>query len=127
MLWSVDVVELNKRIADISDQDRILADMNKCCLVDPDIFISQSNEFARQFRAAKQEKERLMADGDDDTVPRTRELMETLETLPEFLPAFDGEIFVDLVAKITAEADGTLRFQLKNGLELTETTERSVR
>ena len=53
--------------------------------------------------------------------------METLETLPEFLPAFDGEIFVDLVAKITAEADGTLRFQLKNGLELTETTERSVR
>ena len=127
MLWSVDVVELNKRIADISDQDRMLADMNKCGLVDPDIFISQSNEFARQFRAAKQEKERLMADGDDDTVPRTRELMETLETLPEFLPAFDGEIFVDLVAKITAEADGTLRFQLKNGLELTETTERSVR
>lgn len=127
MLWSVDVVELNKRIADISDQDRMLADMNRCGLVDPDIFISQSNEFARQLRAAKQEKERLLADEEDDTIPRTQELMETLETLPEFLPAFDGEIFADLVAKITAEADGTLRFQLKNGLELTETTERSVR
>ena len=40
---------------------------------------------------------------------------------------FDGEIFTDLVDRITAEEDGALRFCLKNGLELTETTERSVR
>ena len=127
MLWSLDIVSLNQKIADLSDQDRMLADMNKCGLVDPDIFISQSNELARQLRAAKQKKERLLADGDDDTLPRTRELLETLDTLPEFLPAFDGEIFTDLVERITAEGDGTLRFWLKNGLELTEVTERSVR
>ena len=127
MLWSVDIVELNKGIADISDQDRMLADMNQCGLVDPDIFISQSNELARQLCAAKQEKERLMADAGDDTIPNTRELIETLEILPEFLPDFDGEIFADLVDRITAEEDGALRFRLKNGLELTETTERSVR
>ena len=127
MLWSRDIVALNQTIADLSDQGRMLADMNKCGLVDPDIFISQSNELARQLRAAKQEKERLLADGDDDAIPRTRELLETLETLPEFLPAFDGEIFADLVERITADGDGRLRFRLKNGLELTETTERSVR
>lgn len=127
MLWSQDIVALNQTIADVSDQGRMLADMNKCGLVDPDIFISQSNELARQLRAAKQEKERLLADGDDDAIPRTRELLETLETLPEFLPAFDGEIFADLVERITADGDGRLRFRLKNGLELTETTERSVR
>lgn len=127
MLWSQDIVALNQTIADVSDQGRMLADMNKCGLVDPDIFISQSNELARQLRAAKQEKERLLADGDDDAIPRTRELLETLETLPEFLPAFDGEIFADLVKWITAEGDGRLRFRLKNGLELAETTERSVR
>ena len=127
MLWSLDIVDLNKRIADLSDQDRMLADMNKCGLVDPDIFISQSNELARQLRAAKQEKERLLAGEDDDIVSKTRELMETLETLPEFLPVFDDEIFTDLVDRITAEGDGTLRFRLKSGLELTEATERSVR
>ena len=127
MLWSMDIVDLNKRIADLSDQDRMLADMNKCGLVDPDIFISQSNELARQLRAAKQEKERLLTGEDDDAIPRTRELMEALDTLPEFLPAFDGEIFTDLVDRITAEEYGALRFRLKNGLELTETTERSVR
>ena len=127
MLWSLDIVELNKRIADLSDQDRMLADMNKCGLVDPDIFISQSNELARQIRAAKQEKEWLLADGDDDAVPRTRELLETMDTLLEFLPQFDGEIFTDLVERITADGNSSLRFRLKNGLELTETTERSVR
>ena len=101
--------------------------MNKCGLVDPDIFISQSNELAHQLRAAKQEKERLLADGDDDAIPRTRELIETLESLPEFLPDFDGEIFTDLVDRITAEENGALRFRLKNGLEVTEATERSAR
>ena len=127
MLWSLDIVELNKRIADLSDQDRMLADMNKCGLVDPDIYISQSNELARQLRAAKQEKERLLADGNDDIIPRTRELMETLDALPEFLPEFDGEIFTDLVDRITAGENGALRFRLKNGLELNEHTERSAR
>ena len=127
MLWSRDIVELNNRIADLSDQDRMLADMNRCGLVDPDIFIAQSNELAQQLRAAKQKKARLLDDGDDDTIPRTQELIETLETLPEFLPAFDGEIFADLVDRITAEETGALRFRLKNDLELTENTERSVR
>ena len=48
-------------------------------------------------------------------------------SLPEFLPVFDGEIFADLVVGITVDAGNILRFRLKNGLELTETAERSVR
>ena len=63
-------MELNTRISDLSDQDRMLADMNKCGLVDPDIFISQSNELSRQIRAAKQEKERRLTDGDSKTAVR---------------------------------------------------------
>lgn len=127
MLWSLEIMELNKRISDINDQDRMLADMNRCGLVDPDIFISRSNELAQQLRAAKQEKDRILGVEHDDTISQTRELMETLETLPEYLPAFDGEIFADLVDKITVDNGNTLRFRLKNGLELTEAVERSVR
>ena len=127
MLWSLEIMELNKRISDINDQDRMLADMNKCGLVDPDIFISRSNDLAHQLRTAKLEKERILGAECDDTIPRTRELMETLETLPEFLPAFDGEIFTDLVDGITVDSGNILRFRLKNGLELTERVERSVR
>ena len=127
MLWSLEIIELNERISDINDQDRMLADMNRCGLVDPDIFISRSNELAQQLRTAKQEKERILGAEHDDTIPQTRELLETLETLPEYLPAFDGEIFADLVDWITVDNGNTLRFRLKNGLELTEMAGRSVR
>ena len=120
MLWSLDIVELNKQISDIMDQDQMLARMNQCGCVDPDIFISQSNELARQLREAKQKKERLMAEAGDNTIPRTRELLEALETMPEFLSTFDGEIFDDLVDKIMVKDSVTLCFRLKNGLELTE-------
>ena len=61
-----------------------------------------------------------MAEAGDDTIPRTRELLESLETMPEFLPNFDGEIFNDLVDRITVKDSTTLCFRLKNGLELTE-------
>jgi len=127
MLWSLDIIELNKKISDINDQERMLTDMNKCGLVDPDIFISRSNELAQQLLAAKREKESILGAEHDDTILQTWELLETLKTLPEFLPAFDGEIFADLVDSITADSGNTLRFRLKNGLELTETVERSVR
>ncbi len=120
MLWSLDIVEMNKRISDIMDQDQMLTRMNQCGCVDPDIFIAQSNELARRLREAKQEKERLMAEAGDDTIPKTQELLESLETMPEFLPAFNGDIFNDLIDRITVKDGTTLCFRLKNGLELTE-------
>ena len=47
--------------------------------------------------------------------------------MPEFLPQFDEAIFSDLVERITVESNTTLCFRLKNGLELRETIERTVR
>lgn len=127
MLWSEDIIELNKRICNLTDQDHTLSRMNQCGLVDPDIFISQRNELARQLIAAKQEKGRLLAAAGDNSIPKTMELLEMLESAPEYLSQFDGEIFGDLVEKIVAESSTSLRFILKNGLELTEKIERTVR
>lgn len=124
MLWSSDVVALNKQISDINDQERMLAAMHKAGLVDPDIFISQSNDLASRLQAAKREKERLIGTRDSDTRSRTVELLEELESMPDFLPAFDGEIFGALVEKLTVESGGDLRFHLKNGLQLTESVKR---
>lgn len=127
MLWSLNIVELNKRISDITDQNQMLADMNKLGLVDSDIFISQSNDLAQQLTAAKQEKERLIASTHDESIPRTKELLETLESMPEFLSSFHAGIFEELVDQIIAENNDTLHFRLRNGLELTEHIERKVR
>lgn len=96
-------------------------------LVDPDIFISRQNELAEQLRAAKLEKERFLKAEEDQTIQQTQELIEALDAGPDFLDAFDGELFRELVDKIIVESNDRLRFRLVNGLELTEPIERTVR
>ena len=127
LLWSLDIVALNQKIADITRQDRLLAQLKQQGLVDPDIFISRQNELAEQLRAAKLEKERFLESEENQTIQRTQELLEALEAGPDFLDAFDGELFRELVDKIIVESNDRLRFRLVNGLELTEPIERTVR
>ena len=127
MLWSLDVIELNKQISDLISQNQMLATLKQQGLIDPDIFISQSNELTEQLRAVKLKKERLLAVDGDNTIAQTRELMEILNDGPDFLDSFDAELFGELVETIIVESNERIRFRLKNGLELTETIERTVR
>lgn len=127
MLWSEDVIELNKRISNITSQNQLLARLKQQGGVDPDIFISRSNELAEQLRAVKLEKERLLDACRDDTIAQTQALIETIEAGPDLLEQFDGELFGELVDKIIVESNEQLRFRLKNGLELAESIERTVR
>ena len=53
--------------------------------------------------------------------------MDVLEDGPDFLDSFDAELFDALVEKIIVDSNERLRFQLKNGLELTEQIERTKR
>ena len=96
-------------------------------LVAPDIFISRQNELAELLRAAKLEKERFLKAEEDQTIQQTQELIEALEAGPDFLDAFDGELFREPVDKIIVGSNDRLRFRLVNGLELTEPIERTVR
>lgn len=127
MLWSMDIVALNKRIADLSSQDQMLAQLKQQGLIDPDIFISQQSRLAEQIRAAKQEKARLLDTEEDTTLRDTQDLLDTLDSGPDFLDAFNGELFGELVEKVIVESNERLRFRLKNGLELAERIERTVR
>lgn len=127
MLWSTDVIELNKQISNLTCQSHTLAQLKQQGLVDPDIFISRSNELAEQLRAAKQKKERLLDAGSDETITQTQELLDILDAGPDFLECFDEELFCELVDKIIVESNERLWFRLKNGLELPEAIERTVR
>ncbi len=127
LLWSMDVIELNNKISDLYSQNHMLTEFRERGLIDPDIFIAQSNELTEQLRAAKLEKERLLVADSDNTIPQTRELMETLEAGPDFLDSFDAELFGELIDRVIVDSNEQLRFRLKNGLELTERIERTVR
>ena len=127
MLWSPAAVELNREISDVLSQSHALALLNRQGLVDPDIFISKSNQLAEQLRNAKQQKERILQQEDHSILDSTEQLLETIEAGPEVLEAFDEELFCELIDKIIVESNARIRFRLKNGLELPETIERMVR
>ena len=127
MLWSVDIIELNKKISTLSSQNQVLATLKQQGLIDPDIFISQSNELTKQLRDAKLSKERLLAADSDNTIDLTKELMEILDAGPDILNNFDEELFGDLIDMVIVDSNEQLRFRLKNGLELVETIERTIR
>ena len=124
LLWSEDIVELNKQIADIACQERLLAQLKQQAVVDPDIFIFQSNQLAEQRREAKLKKSRILRSEDDQTVQRTQELLDILEDGPDLLMTFDEALFSELVETITIQDNSTIRFRLINRLELPEHIER---
>lgn len=124
LLWSEDIVELNKQIADIACQERLLAQLKQQAVVDPDIFIFQSNQLAEQRREARLKKSRILRSEDDQTVQRTQELLDILEDGPDLLTTFDEALFSELVETITIQDNSTIRFRLINGLELPEHIER---
>lgn len=127
MLWSEDVISLNKKISDILSQVQFLTQLQQAGGVDPDTFISSNNKLSEQLRRLKQEKARLLDTDSDDLADRTRDLMDALEDGPDFLDSFDAELFDALVDKIIVDSNERLRFRLKNGLELTEQIERTRR
>lgn len=127
MLWSMDIVKLNDKIADIISQDRLLAQLKQQGLVDPDLFISRRDRLAEQLRTAKLEKERLLEAEEDQTIRHTLTIVDVLESGPDLLSEFDEELFSELVEKIIVDDAVRLRFRLINGLELKEQIERMAR
>lgn len=127
MLWSPAAVELNREISDILSQSHALALLNRQGLVDPDIFISKSNQLAEQLRNAKGQKEKLRDMEYDQSIDTTQQLQEILLAGPEILDTFDEELFCELIDRIILQSNIKIRFRLKNGLELPESIERTVR
>ncbi len=125
MLWSEDVISLNKKISDILSQVQFLAQLQQAGGVDPDTFISSNNKLSEQLRRLKQEKARLLDTDSDDLADRTRDLMDVLK-MQDFLDSFDAELFDALVEKVIVDSNERLH-KLKNGLELTEQIERTKR
>ena len=127
MLWSLDVIELNKRIADLTSQNQLLSMLKQQGLVDSDVFISRSNTIAEQLQKSKQEKSRILEVKGDQTVQQTQELIDILADGPERIDVFDADLYSSLVERIIVEDGDHISFQLKNGLRLKERIERMRR
>ena len=127
MLWGTDLISLNVKISEILSQTHTLTLLNKQGLVDPDIYISTSNQLAEQLRKAKQQKEKLLDREQINIIEQTQMIMDILMEYPQVDDKFNEELFCELIDKIIVESNTKIRFRLKNGLELPEAIERTVR
>ena len=127
MLWGTDVISLNAKISEILSQIHTLTLLNKQGLVDPDIYITTSNQLAEQLRKAKQQKDKLLDREQINIIEQTQMLMDVLMEYPDATDAFNEELFCELIDKIIVESTTRIRFRLKNGLELPEAIERTIR
>lgn len=127
LLWSENIVEINKQISDIASQERLLTQLKQQGSVDPDIFISRGNLLAERRRELKLQKERILRSEEDHTIQQTQDVLDVLESGPDRLDAFDEQLFSDLVEKIVVINNEKLCFRLLNGLEVTEKIERTRR
>jgi site-specific DNA recombinase len=127
-LSNLQVVELNRQIAELTERNHVLNGLKSKGIIDSALFISQTDELGRKIRSLKANKNRLMEqDEDDSTITETRNLIELLEDGPELLNHFDKTLFTSLVELVIAESNQRLKFRLANGLELAEPIERTVR
>ena len=127
LLWSENIVEINKQISDIASQERLLTQLKQQGSVDPDIFISRSNLLAERRRELKLQKERILRSEEDHTIQQTQDMLDVLEGGPDWMDDFDEQLFSDLIEKIVVINNEKLCFRLLNGLEVTEKIERTQR
>ena len=105
MLWSPDIIHLNKKISNLISQNQTLTQLKEQGLVDSDIFISRSNALAEKLRTAKLEKERLLRADADITISQTEEILDVLADAPIFLDFFDAELLGELIEMIIVESN----------------------
>lgn len=112
-----DVMELNRQIAVLSEQNHALHSLRAKECIDSAFFIAQTNELGQKMDRLRKDLQRCR-EGNDymEMMKQTKQLISLLSA-----PSgeFDPEIFQRVVQKV-AVSDLALVFHLKNGLKLEE-------
>ncbi len=114
---------INKQIAELSEQNHVMNGLLSKGILDSALFISQSNELARKLHDLKVAKIRLLEDDETrDLIDKTEELIDVLESGPDYITEMDAALLGDMVESIVAGSSNsdTIDFVLLGGLRLTE-------
>lgn len=87
--------------------------------------LAEMNMKLRELRELRKLRRKILQSASEDqAIQATREMIEYLESLTEYITEPPPEIFETVVKKIILSSATQVKFQLKKGLELTETIER---
>ena len=86
------------------------------------------NEIEHKLRELRKLRRRILeASGEDKQIQSTEAILDYLEGCPSWREDVDEEIFEYLIERVSIRSAEQLAIRLLNGLELTETMERTVR
>ena len=124
---NIKIMEINKEIAELANQNLVLKDITSKGYLDSDIFMQQSNEINSKIAKLRRAKQMLMnVDEDDDTIQNTQTIINIVETGQEIIQ-FNPDTFDSIVDKIIVESQEQIKFKLINGLQLSEKISKIVR
>lgn len=125
---NVRISEINKEIAELTDQNLILNRLRSKGYMGSDIFMEQTNEINRRINSLRSMRRKLLEqDEDDKTIAAMKDLIAVVEDGPPILADLDEPLFHSIVDTIIVESQDKIRFRLTGGLELAEPIQRSVR
>lgn len=120
--------EITNKIREIAEQSNVLNGLRAKGIIDSALCISQQTELnARMEKLRKAKQHLLLAEESDEQIMQTKILITAIEDGPHQLETFDAALFRVIISHIIAKPGDKLTFKLINGLELTETVERSNR
>ena len=115
------MLEVNKAIAQVSEQSYNISKLHSAGLLDLDICTAKLNEVNEQLTQLRAERRRLLKNEDlEEVMEALRQTADIVKQGPERLMEFDKGLFLSLVERIVVESQTCIRFRLQGGIELKE-------
>ena len=116
--------QLDKRIQEHKKQREILNHLASGEMIDSAFYMEQQNMISKNLKEYQRAKEQyLQKSRQRKELTQTKELIKWIKKGPQYLEAYDKTLFQAIVKQIIINPN-ELVFQLKNGLQLTERSEK---
>ncbi|MFI3255278.1 MAG: recombinase family protein [Eubacteriales bacterium] len=116
-----DVQAINKKIADLTEQNLNLSALMSQGILDSTLFVPQIDAIKKEMAELKRRKKRFISKLDqDDRADKIGELIATLKQGPSTISKFHPELFEEMVDHIIAFDKEKIEFVLYGGLILEE-------
>lgn len=112
---------LNHKIIELTEQSHILSRVVQKGYMDSALFIQKQNALNIELEETKKQRNGLLDDnGFEKEIEGTQRLLEIIRYNPEFMDAYDENLFIHTVEQVIIGQQGDITFRLINSLELTE-------
>lgn len=115
------VYQVDQKIAALSKQNTVLAELLAQGILDTADFSGKTNELSERLsRLRAERREYLQQSQTDEQIKALRELYAVLDDMEEDLVNYKSDVICDIVDRITVLTDTQLQIHLKGGLTLSE-------